>query len=528
MTRTARLALLALALAVPAAAAPRLAEYRVRLTLKGVWGPYNFEGCPARPGAEVLEGTVRGDEADLADNGEVEYSGVVDRTTNVPVCDVKPAPTEDQVDYCVTQLTGSSKVQLAIKIAADREGAWIQWEPMPATVKASAAGDCEAEVAKGVKDIYTNEGDNAEIPSVRRGRLVEGKTYTDQGPTYSTTLEVLDALGLRAVPKGPGTVDRAATVTLDGSHSTAAKGHPIQSYEWDLTPLGSPDGCAGIGAPTHLSGVSVTFVALCSLEAKLTVRDDRGEEDDDTATVTIRPRDWKTQLTTSGTINRQNFTFVANGFVFGYNRCDRSGHFDEENNHWYEPQPGSRDEFENGSFWIDQVRDSGPFAGIYFVSRGDFEIQRAVWVNKRLSKGGDVFDLNPGSRQVRNCTKASPKCPFGAPVLDRLRRSVEAHEQLHSTLAARAIAGKKDPAKGAESSLEKNRQKLHDAVNLLFTTARSDMTLASSEANVKAALRGGEFGPGGCIDFPDWDGAIRGCYFHFPSFADKGERDMPP
>lgn len=315
-------------------------------------------------------------------------------------------------------------------------------------------------------------------------------------------------------------------MTLDGTRSVPSKGHRIQSYEWDLTPQGTPEGCAGIGTSKRMTGATVSFVALCSVKVKLTVKDDGGKEDDGGTEVIVKARPWKTEFTTEGQIKHPSLTFVQNAFAFGYNRC--KNHFTELNldtraNHWYEPRGGDGNDYEEGTFWLDQVNDSGPFAGVFYVSKDHFKIERTLWVNKKLYLDGEVYDLNTGSeRQATSCS--SGPCSFGRPVIDRLRRAVQEHEMLHSTLAEHLLRSTKDPAIDIESRMKMDRGALKDDANGILRSVVSDMIDASDEPKVIAKMPS-EFRRGGCIDFPAWDSAARGgCYYYFSSFADKGEK----
>jgi len=332
---------------------------------------------------------------------------------------------------------------------------------------------------------------------------------------------------IHADPGGPYSLQRGNTVTLDGSRSVPSKGHRLQSYEWELTPKGTPDGCSGIGTKATMSGARVTFLALCSLDAKLTVKDDGGKEDSGGTVVAVKVRPWKTKFTTEDKVkNEQSFPFTVGGFVFGYNRCARTGHFSESDNHWYEAHrlDASDNDYEERTFWLDQVNDSGPFTGTFFVAREDFNIQRARWVNKKLyPPNGEVYELNPGPlRQAKSCGSGlipAVECSFGKPVIDRLRRSVEEHEMLHSKLAKQSLT--QDPAPKVESSMATDRVQLKDLANGFVISAVTTMSDASTEPKVKAAMSD-QFRPGGCIDFPAWDSAVRGgCYYYFSSFIEK-------
>ncbi len=540
--------LLALTLGIPAAATAGTVEHGIRLSYHGATGPYALENgsCPgADPGKsnEVITGTVRGDESAIAADDVIVYSGVLDRRTALDICDAKQ--TADGDDYCVTHLGGKSKVRLRITINSGRPGAWTQWEPVAGTAQAQAGGTCDSSMTAEIQSGYATQGDIADMDTVPGEPLRKGKNWTQSASPHGGgvwKLEVLTAGGLHADPGGPYSPQRTDRVTLDGSRSTPDPGHRIDDYQWELTPLGTPEGCAGIGKPATASGVTTGFVTLCSFRAKLTVRQDDGEQDSSEVEVTLRPRRWKTEFTTDAAARHdKSFAFTAGGtagatkskaMAFGYNRCRRIDpasnreHFDEESNHWYEPRPGDVNDYEEGTYWLDQVQGGGPFDGVFYVSRGDFAIERAIWLNKRFYQPGDVEFLNSGpGRQVDACVPQGQRCAIGKPTFDRLLQVEEAHERMHSTLAEKALRNlAKDPAVEVESGLSLDRATLKQSVNQVVVKATSTMSNASTEDKVKAEVRKTpRFAQGGCIDFPDWDGAIRGCYYYIDSFADRLE-----
>jgi hypothetical protein len=396
-----------------------------------------------------------------------------------------------------------------------------------------------------VQSGHMTHGEIADMDTVPGKPLRKGDIWA-QGPSPHGDgvwkLEVLAAGGLHADPGGPYSPQRANQVTLDGSRSTPDAGHRIDDYQWELTPLGNPEGCAGMGRPATASGVTTSFIALCSVRARLAVHQDDGATDSSEVEIKVRPRPWTTEFTTDPTVRRdESCSFTAagpsdagksKGMTYGYNRCrridaaSRRKHFDADSNHWYEPRPGSVNDYEEGTYWLDQVQDGGPFDGVFYVSRRDFAIERAIWLNKRFYGKGDVKFLNSGrEREVNACAPRGQRCQFGKSTFERLLRVEEAHERMHSTLAANALRRlPKDPAVEVESGLSFNRAKLKESVNRVVTTAVTAMSNASTEDKVKAEVRKiPDFAKDGCIDFPDWDGAIRGCYYYIDSFADRLE-----
>ena len=57
--------------------------------------------------------------------------------------------------------------------------------------------------------------------------------------------------------------------------------------------------------------------------------------------------------------------------------------------------------------------------------------------------------------------------------IDRLRRSVELHETLHSTLVGRALKAMEDPAKAVERGMAPNRDKLKERMNFVLRDAHT-------------------------------------------------------
>ncbi len=255
----------------------------------------------------------------------------------------------------------------------------------------------------------------------------------------------------------------------------------------------------------------------------------------------VSPRPWKTEFVLEKDPVYENFSFTLPpvGFVFGYNRCTKHADvrtIDAADDHWYEPKGGDirTKDYETGTFWVKQVTDNGPFAGIHFVSDKDFKIKRTVWLNKRMFKGingapdGDVYELNTGAvRQVNSCAfnnVPATTCSFGDAQLARLREGVLVHENLHSKLAEEAVQGSNDPAIEIETKMDTNGTKLKNDINVILIGIVDKIKRASDEAPVINRMPN-KFKPGGCIDFPDWGSAARGsCYYYFSSFADKGEK----
>jgi hypothetical protein len=127
------LAALMLAVLLVAATSRRApAAYEVELRMEGYTGLVASPGCDAISdpnGYDVMTGVVRGVES--ADPTEdITYSGRLTRSTKIDYCLVKPAPTEDQVTYCVARLTGGALMEVTIEVYGDSgRGAWVKADP---------------------------------------------------------------------------------------------------------------------------------------------------------------------------------------------------------------------------------------------------------------------------------------------------------------------------------------------------------------------------------------------------------------
>lgn len=84
---------------------------------------------------------------------------------------------------------------------------------------------------------------------------------------------------------GPYTVDEGDSVVLDGSGSTKKRG-TIKQYDWQIV--------SGNGSLSSPSGSQVTYYAPSNAQAdydvtvELTVTDQKGNTDTDTATITVQ------------------------------------------------------------------------------------------------------------------------------------------------------------------------------------------------------------------------------------------------
>ena len=134
---------LATGAAVPQGAQPP-AAYEVELRFTGYSGLATSPDCDARTnprGYDVLTGIVRGIERSSEPDEDMEYSGTLKRTTAMDYCDVKPAPTEDEVAWCTATLTGSAVMEVEITVYGEAgRGAWVKAKPGIGPVQGSFFG----------------------------------------------------------------------------------------------------------------------------------------------------------------------------------------------------------------------------------------------------------------------------------------------------------------------------------------------------------------------------------------------------
>lgn len=152
-----------------ATSSPAPAAYEIELRMKGYTGLITSPGCDAisdSTGYDVMTGVVRGVELTDADE-DITYSGRLTRTTKIDYCLVKPAPTEDQVNYCVARLTGGALMEVTIEVYGDSaRGAWVKADPVRASPYAppTVVGDCKPDEQDEIKNDYPS-GESAGSPS---------------------------------------------------------------------------------------------------------------------------------------------------------------------------------------------------------------------------------------------------------------------------------------------------------------------------------------------------------------------------
>lgn len=141
-------------------------SYEVRLAFTGYTGLAESRDCRLMVdtlGYDSLVGTVTGVETNEPDEDMV-YTGTLKRKTKIDYCLAKPAPTTDQLAWCVAKLTGSAsmRVELTVYGEADR-GAWLKAQPVGAPDSAQVRGNCTRADMDSVRADYPS-GESAGTP----------------------------------------------------------------------------------------------------------------------------------------------------------------------------------------------------------------------------------------------------------------------------------------------------------------------------------------------------------------------------
>ena len=198
----------AVAMSLPAPArAP--AAYEVELRVKGYSGLMSGGWCDEHAdtnGYDVMTGIVRGVETDEAGE-DVTYRGTLTRKTKMDYCLVKPAPTEDQVDYCLAHLGGTARMNVEIEVYGEEgRGAWVKADSAPGTPAAveTVTGNCTAADQAIMATEYPDGGsagcpsgqpiaENPSTPMFANGkaRLPAGAYYPARPPETAWSLKVI-------------------------------------------------------------------------------------------------------------------------------------------------------------------------------------------------------------------------------------------------------------------------------------------------------------------------------------------------
>ena len=237
---------------------------------------------------------------------------------------------------------------------------------------------------------------------------------------------------------GPYESVRGDAVTFDGSRS---KGKNLK-YKWTFK-AGSCSADATVREVT-MEGPVVHAVLLCNTDVALEVSD--GERSNKrTRTAKVKPRDWKTELVRVPKryfdepihmLSQDKFTFVFSGA----NRCGKHDDVKSGTHYLHPDRP-----WEGVLYELKQVKDGGPFDGMYYVEllQNPLQVPRGIWINS---------DLKPGSAMAKENTKRKDT----ARDFNTLMLQAEAHEQMHTTLIEEAMR-ERDYAKELEAIVGKTR-----------------------------------------------------------------------
>jgi hypothetical protein len=196
---------------------------------------------------------------------------------------------------------------------------------------------------------------------------------------------------------GPYSVERAATVTLDGSKSTT-RHKPMRSYRWKFAPGEDCEGFSPRGVT--MTGKTVKVVPLCSLTATLEVEDDEGHTDSDVARIKVKPRTsgWRTPFSRrtedggarapTGTPSARTLPDggVEGSLFVGLNASDCGQ--EKPGAAIVCPIPSGRFTWAGNGYEIDKVSNpGGPFDGYSYVRSSILEIKRVELVAAGILPG---------------------------------------------------------------------------------------------------------------------------------------------
>ncbi|MBK9384838.1 MAG: hypothetical protein IPN34_08495 [Planctomycetes bacterium] len=283
---------------------------------------------------------------------------------------------------------------------------------------------------------------------------------------------------LEARIAAPASLPRASVLHFDAGGS---KGE-ITKYTWTFRASDLPD-----AEPTVLEGAKVSFTALGDVQALLEVRD---AQRTDTALhfVHVAPRpDWKTSVShAAGEKHALAQPFQGSELYFGANRCTCS----PELSHFFHGNGDGPELWVDTAFWVAKVDDQGPFRGRWYVEREDLRLQRETWINARLlPPSGDIYRLNQAQGTAAE--------------LERLVRSIRAHERLHSELMEKALQAMRDPAQVIEELSDDEEERLKLFVGMKIREAQEELHAATAESRLQSVFssdaRYREFQRGGTV-----------------------------
>jgi len=312
------------------------------------------------------------------------------------------------------------------------------------------------------------------------GVITGGFTHPEVIPTYPKPMVVtttanwnlsFDLPPLRAEAGAAAAVERGEVVTLDGSGSTGR----IVSYAWTFE---NPRDCppeADI-SKIEMEGASVEVTALCAFTARLTVSDGTDEETD-TTTVTVRPRDWETayeHVSAEGTLDpsvRPLFDPYLPAYNGGANACSVDGQSTEDNHILH---PGAMDgSWEGGGYGLSMIDDhGGPFDGFWYPSEYKVRVTRQTLLNRYIVPGGPVVLMGLGTFYNQNKSAGNDVDGYLAAVRD--------HEMEHSRRFTNWLDSN-DPAEEIEEMARRDRDALKKEMDEKIREAESEICRAGKD-----------------------------------------------
>lgn len=206
--------------------------------------------------------------------------------------------------------------------------------------------------------------------------------------SYSWDLTLAEPQLVARAQATPASVLRGESVTLNASASTGK----IDKYEWQFTPDGDCQ-MTREGLALKLTGVSVTFRALCDFTAELTVSNAKAS-DRTPQPVMVEARKGEAWTTKFKSQPGANFTekIIAEYAFAGKNRCTLDA--DESASHWIHTTSPNNRTWRDVGYVLAQSQDPGPFKGAWYVQSQSLKVDRQERVNSEILPGGAIYRLN--------------------------------------------------------------------------------------------------------------------------------------
>jgi hypothetical protein len=345
--------------------------------------------------------------------------------------------------------------------------------PLRGYIRAISPADCEPVRLGGgpytiiIETLYTESVWECNVPGCGPGRgwlrLMPVIATAERRRIDGVVIEATDAdetqadepaaepdQPLRAHAGGPYLTSRGAEIRLDGSGSAGG----IVSWEWTFEPGADCPAEAPFDAGARKEGATPSVVALCGLEATLTVSDGSSTAADRTR-ITVVPREWSTPsehhdeglaprggarlITTErgagGAWTIPEISFAQNVSVVG----DRA-------EAWLLLDPVRSD-----GGWLDlgysivTVSDpGGPFDGVFHLDAYRIEMHRRTLINPYV-----VSDTLAPMRGMATFYEYNQEQGRQAE-LEAFLESLRAHEREHTVLKQGALEGDADPGHALE------------------------------------------------------------------------------